>query len=231
MSYNPHLSANFYKTTQPRHAPDFRAGTTHGEIMKRHGIGSTLPNQNRVNTATGIAVELFSGPFVVRSELMSAGNSSGKIVNSKKDRVILVQKGTLCVLVNKEEIPRQIKAGNVFVAKKKEEYEIATLGNTDVELVFIEEPDYASNVKVLSEGNVRAMDTSSLMSGLEETTPPRVRTSDQSKSLEASLEIAKVRNSKKENTHKTINILVDSPNSDAVLGISPKPLGPGAFEY
>jgi hypothetical protein len=231
MSYNPHLAANFNKTTQPRQTPDFRAGITHSEIMKRNGIGNTIPNQNRVKTTNGIAVELFSGPFVVRSELMAAGNSSGKIVNSKKDRVILVQKGVLCVLVNKEEIPRQIRDGQIFIAHKKEQYELATLGNIDVELVFIEEPDYASSVKVLSEGNVRAMDTSSLTDGVEETKSPRVRTSNQSKSLEASLEIAKVRNSKRDNTHKTVNTLVDSPNSDAVLGLNPRPMGPAAFEY
>lgn len=231
LSYNPVRAQNFNKTKRPKSDIDVNAGTKHSDIVKRDRIGNSLLINSKVYTKHGVSAELFNGKFVVRAEVLGAGNSLGTLINEDKDRVVLVKEGILWVTVGEStQVPTRLTDGAYFVAYKGIKYSLSSDGKSNVELVFIEEPDYASSVTVLSEGCVRIMDTSVIENNTEDISI-KARRADSSLAKEASVALASTRTQRRQKrpNFEVATTLTASANSAEYIGVSPKPLGAEAF--
>jgi len=147
MSYNPTRAKNFYKNPSRRRrlAPNPHAGTKHSDIVRRNGMGATVPLENRQQTASGFMASVFENDkFSVRQEVLAAGSSIGWGCNKKADRVIKVLTGVLYITVEEggEKAMKTVQAGGYFRAPRKTQYGYATSGTADAEILVIESADY-----------------------------------------------------------------------------------------
>lgn len=241
MSYNPVRAANFYRNTSKarRRNPPPGSGTKHSDILKRQGVGQTVPLNNRTETLHGVGAPIFEGgKFVVRSEVMFAGNATDYGVNEKNDRVYQVNSGVLFATVkvgekNEGGEPQairdviEVQAGGTFRAPKGLEYSVAT-STGPVELLIIEDKNYDKNWKRLSPG-VSSTETSPVLAGATPDRPVQHRRRDQSKAKAQAETAARSRGARPQTGGKIgRNTSIDA-NAANVRGTNPMPAGPGAY--
>lgn len=156
MSFNPVRAKNFYKTGRKRLPQQPHAGVKHSDIMRKQGLGATLPQHQRVVTTTGYAALIHGGDgFTFRHQLLASGNASGVGVNAGQDRVYYVTRGVLYVIIQDENGQQdylQVQEGGNFSAPAGVRHGIATSGTSECSLLIVEDSGYEANWQQLSEG-------------------------------------------------------------------------------
>jgi mannose-6-phosphate isomerase-like protein (cupin superfamily) len=149
MSYNP----NRQKGTTPRRQRrlDPRAGLRFSEVVSRYGpsAATIVDVRNKVDTSRGWRVDIHKGEsFEMAYELICARNSTGMVKNEDQDRAIRVLAGLLYVTIGEEMF--ELQAGSSYSFPMGTEYQLATSGDFDSEVIFCQGPDYEDNLKQLS---------------------------------------------------------------------------------
>lgn len=235
MAHNPTRAANFYNTKRrKRLQPTKHDGVKHSDIMKRQGVGQTIPVELRNRTAHGFERTLFSGPdFIVRGEILAAGNLSPYGVNKEADRVYYVTKGTLFVNIDTVEGRQVYKfhPGEAFRAYRDISYSVAS-GSSPVECIVAESPNYDETFEVVEEGISKEFQETVLSQPTETITPRR---RNQSKAKAAAIAQAAARGRHTGMHNQTAPLASggastpDNANSISSVGHNPKPMGPAAF--
>ena len=244
MSYNPVRAANFRKTGRKRRPLDPHAGVKHSDIMKRQGLGTTVPMAARTPTPHGFAAEIFAcSDFTLRSEVIGAGNSTGYGVNPDGDRVYHVVRGVLFVFVEGKEVngePQrdilQVQAGAFFKAERDMKHGVAASGTNDVEVLVVESADFAKTWEVLEAGETR--DISGVLAGGTPQEPSPVGTArrtdqSQAKAQAANMAVQATRRRPRGPAQAAAGPgqparggALNNANSATVEGVNPRPVIP-----
>jgi len=253
MSYNPVRANNFYKRNRGNRVLNPHAGTKHSDIMRRQGLGITVPMADRTQTATGVASTLMeTSGFVVRAEVIAAGNNCGLGVHKTKDRMLLCRTGSLFVRVAVDEGTQgsneyhRLQAGAHVRLPRGTVYSIASSGTEDAEVLFVEDPDYMTGFIYLENPETVGMSDQSTLSAAAPDMILQPRRTDQSIAKAQALQQAKetavrmrrrpARASVTPGTQMASgatavgkNATVNA-NSGNVTGVNPMPAGPGAYQ-
>lgn len=160
MSHNPVRAANWHKRNgRPRRQLNPHAGTKHSDIVRRQGMGATVPLANRQQTNSGFMASVMEADgFSIRQELVRAGTSIGYGCNPNADRVFRVLDGMLFVFEQNaktgERTQRALNKGAYFCAPRGVPHGYATSGTADCELLIIETPGYYKGWETVEEGVV-----------------------------------------------------------------------------
>jgi len=250
MSFNPVRAKNFYKSHRKRHPVNPHSGTKHSDIVRKNGLGVTVPAENRRETIHGFASELFGNDnFVVRSELLRAGNSTGFGVHHKSDRLYVVTRGMLYVTIEGqpakkgESAPRNIlpiQQGGCFRAVKGLRYGVASSGTSDVEIMVIEDAGYTQGLEAIDAPESREYVEQPTIASPQPIPESRRRPTNQ-KAKQVQNATAGKRNRRRgrpvgkqqPGTTQTASGSVnagrskaDNANSANVIGVNPRPMGP-----
>jgi len=261
MSFNPVRAANFGKRHRGNRTYDPHAGTKHSDIMRRQGLGQTIPMSDRTPTATGFAATLMANDkFVVRSEVIGAGNNLGLGSNETQDRLLMCQRGSLFVEIREDnEVSgfSRLQAGSHMSLVKGLVYRICASGTEDSEVLFIEEANYAAGFKFIQAPETKGLSPETVLAA---STPDSQientgRRTDQSLAKAASVRVAAARVGKQlrgpsspayvaaaskqaqanagKRTVTGATHIGRSPaasSASAVIGVNPQPMGPGSSE-
>jgi len=248
MSFNPVRASNFYKRNRTSAcAQDPHAGTKHSDIMRRQGLGLTVPLTDRVTTATGIASTLMQTErFVVRSEVIGAGNNLGLGANPTQDRLIICRAGSLFVQLMDDgsSTYHRLQSGAHLRLLKGTTYRICATGTEDAEVLFIEDPGYAQNFVFIEVPETRGLGNSVLTAMTPDTRPPEgQRRADQSVAKAVvrtrrrpTRTAAAATPASQAGTRTVTGATVvgrnaaSNPNSANVIGVNPRPMGAGGYE-
>jgi mannose-6-phosphate isomerase-like protein (cupin superfamily) len=152
MSYNPDRHGpNRQPVKRKALAPPPGSGVRHSTIVSKQGLQAVTISdvRNKVNTPRGWKVQQFRGPdFEVVYEFICARNSTGLIKNEDADRSIRVLAGRLFVTVDKEII--ELRSGMSISVARDKEYEMATSGDTDAEVILCQGPEYEDGIEVIA---------------------------------------------------------------------------------
>jgi mannose-6-phosphate isomerase-like protein (cupin superfamily) len=253
MSHNPVRAANFYKNNNKRRRTvDAHAGTKHSDIMRRQGVGTSIPGTARYGTGHGFAADVFKGPdFTIRAEILAAGNAIGYGVNVEGDRVYQVMRGQLFITVADGTAKKivTVQAGGSYVLPRGLAYSVAT-STEDVELLIIESTGYRQTWTEESHGIARAFEGSPSVSAGPQA-PTETRRRDQSKAKAQAAASAQALNKRRRRPPKAVAApptgarrgaitqtgaqkigrnAAANPNSAAVVGVSPMPTGAGGYK-
>ncbi len=241
MSYNPVRAAQPYRnTSKRRRRVDPKAGIKHSDIMRRQGVGQSVPLAGRTRTSHGVGAPIFDGDkFIVRSEVVFAGNSTDYGVNDKADRVYQVTSGVLYATVktgeNKDGSPIRenvaVQAGGTFRAPKGVSYCVST-ATSDAEILIIEDKGYEKNWTKIEEGTVSEAKNTATLAGETSDAPTQKRRKNQDKAKAAALANAKKRGrSTSPNVNKRVGVnKTTSSNAPNVSGTNPMPAGAAAYK-
>lgn len=237
MSFNPVRAANFTRRAAPR-VYDPKAGTKHSDIIRRQGVGFTVPMLGRENTATGIAVTLTANDkFVVRSEVIGKGNNLGLVVNDTQDRLLLLRAGSVFVQVHADGDSKshRLQVGSHINIPKGLAHLIASSGTEEAELLFVEEPGYAQNCKILTQPETQGL-SAVLAGNVPVVSVDPVRRTDQTVVKAQALSSAKERARRQPGrvvdaagVAKPVGSVRAPVDSAQVIGVNPRPLGAAAF--
>lgn len=246
---NPNADRN--KRGRKRRPVDVHAGVKHSDIMKRAGLGGTVPLEDRRQESYGFSAAVFNAEnFTVRSAVIGAGNNLGLGVNPEADRVFRVQRGVLFAYVVTDTIIDQdsgeesyqqdilqVQEGSLFRAPRGMKYAVASSGTADVEVLIIEDKDYDKTWQPLGEAVMRPV--SGMMTGATPSEPIPMgqrRTSDQARSRQVAAQQAARRQRRRQPRgpvaaanaagHVAPQIganAATNANSANVVGVNPKP--------
>lgn len=151
MSYNP---ARQGAATRPRRQRrlDPRGGAKHSDIVAKHGpVAATVTDmQRREPTTRGWRSVLFCGDdFEMIYEFICSKNATGSIRHPSEDRALRVMAGELFVAVGGE--VTHLTYGLSYSIPKGTEYQLATSGTLDAEVLFCQGPEYEKGLEQLSE--------------------------------------------------------------------------------
>jgi mannose-6-phosphate isomerase-like protein (cupin superfamily) len=254
MSYNPVRAKNFYRNTSKRpRRQDPHAGIKHSDIMRRQGMGQTLPTEGRQQTPHGFGATIFSGEdFNVRSEIIAAGNNLGFGVNEEADRVYQVIRGPLFVIIEGEQGTKdvlQVQDGGNFRAPRGLKHGVASSGTNDVELLVIESASYADTWQQIEDGVARTSEDlaaytnnqAAQQAQINIADAPPARRRDQSKAKKQAVKEAAKRRRRQPKMaasptpaqtaaagQKVGRNASKNANSGNVQGVNPMPMGPGS---
>lgn len=223
MPYNPSRLGGKRAPKRRNHNP--HAGVKHSSIMARGGPQAVFSSelQNRVPTSCGWKIAQFLGDdFEVEYHYICAGNNSGVIKNEESDRFIRVLAGTIFLTLGSEIV--QIYTNQTFSIKKGCEYQLATPGVGDAEVLFCQGPKYEEGMDQVSPPEA---------SNIIEAAPIAVSTSsvskprrEESKALEQAEMIKAQRNQRKKTPMKSTKAPLAGQQ---VTGVNPRPAGPGGY--
>jgi mannose-6-phosphate isomerase-like protein (cupin superfamily) len=223
MSYNPKIHSDEKKNNKLRLAIDPRAGIKHSSIAAKHGvIGVCTTDLNkRVTTASGWRIPYVSGKqFEVYYELLCARNSMGMVNHPTKDRCIRVLAGQLFV-TSKSEI-QTVLANQVCFLESGVSYELSSSGDSDVELLVIQEFDYEEDLEHITEPSVG--NSKAILSVFEREVIPR------SKSDAAIKEAERINTIRAERAAGPNRPPKRPPlPGQTMQGVNPRPIGAGGF--
>lgn len=152
MSYNP-TRANFNGTKPLRQRIVERgAGKRHSDIIAGQGSSGLHYSDYSAKTPTkrGWKVSHFEGEaFEVVYELICSRNTTGVIVNHIHDRCIRVLSGTLYICIDSQKVVR-LDSGQACSLPKGTKYEMSSMGDHDVEVLFCQGNGYESTVEQVS---------------------------------------------------------------------------------
>ncbi len=246
MSYNPTRMKPGQIAAKRQRRLDPRAGTRLSDIVSRQGPRSTAPGNlnGRKETDRGWMIEYFKNDnFEASFQYWAANNTTGAIWHTSKDRVVKVLYGRFCVTIYDEktksvESQDVLGEGHVFIAKKGICYELATYGDSDTELLFIQDRDYESGLEQITEAFLNNQ-TKSVLTTPERNAPPARL--DNSKAMQQAQMMQYQRQMRQRQLGKSTR--VDNPNMGAVLartkgqqtsellpgqtvtGVNPQPMG------
>lgn len=167
MSYNPRRQQGLIRPRRERRL-DPRAGVRHSDIVAGRGpeSASIVDVRDREPTSRGWKVVIHRGDeFEMIYEYICARNATG-LVKSEQDRAVRVLSGEIFVTVNGHQT--RLHGGLSFSLPKNTEYEMATSGVGDVELIFCQGPNYEETLEQLTAPEaVNAQTDVSLPSGLQ----------------------------------------------------------------
>lgn len=253
MSYNPVRAASFYKNRGKgvRHPQNPHAGIKHSDIMRRQGLGVTVPMASRTMTPHGLAATLMeSEAFVVRSEVIAAGNSLGRGLNSKQDRLMIVRVGSLFVEttdeVSQQAIMHRLQTGAHVKLTKGLIHKIATSGTEDAEVLFVEEPGYQEGFEYIERPELKGMHAEAVLAGHtpDAATQITARRHDQTVAKSQATQAAVKRGRRRvartaagptpASSGQAAGSAIGrnastNPNSGNVEGVNPQPMGAGAY--
>jgi len=251
MSFNPVRAASFGRNRGRgvRHANDPHAGTKHSDIMRRAGLGVTVPLSSREVTSSGFAAILMKSPtFTVRSELVAAGNNLGLGVHKTKNRMVLVRSGSLFVQTNdevtQEAVLHRLQTGGHINLSAGTVHRIASSGTEDAELLIVEDTGYEQGFEYLEAPEVQGMSPHAVLAGgTPDAAVTTTRRADQTIAKTQAVQNAVQRRRRaprlgagptpaasdgavgqRAPTTSPLN-----PNSTNVQGVSPRPMGPGGL--
>jgi mannose-6-phosphate isomerase-like protein (cupin superfamily) len=258
MSFNPVRAANFHRNRGKgtRHPNDPHAGTKHSDIVRRQGLGVTVPFSSRIATPSGFAATLMAtDKFVVRSEVIGAGNHQGLGRNAKHDRMLILRVGSLFVQVNEvdkgsdEPVAtfHRLQEGSHFCIPRGTTHKIAASGTEDAEVLFIEEPHYQRGFEYYEQPEVRGLSPESTLTAAAPDArlgPVSTRRIDQTiaktQAVQAAQSARRRRPGKRVGTPMPsgaqtvsgeVNVGRHAPeaNSSNVVGVNPRPMGAAGF--
>lgn len=153
MSYNPDVHGAGASKNRGRRQRrlDPRAGVKASDIRARYGPqAATIDDvRNKINTDRGWRVDIHKGDtFEMVYEFICARNSTGIIRNDEHDRAIRVLGGEIYLTLDNEIVP--LKAGDSYSIDAGTEYQIATSGSFDSEVIFCQGPDYEETLEQVS---------------------------------------------------------------------------------
>jgi hypothetical protein len=149
MSFNPTRLAKGQLKQQRRIIPN--SGIKRSQLMKIEGpqfIKFSEWNKKQEITG-GWKIPYFNGNFECFYQLICARNSTGKVVNKKKDKFIKVLNGLIYILIEDKTI--ELVAGNQIGLEKNQSYTLATSGSSDVELLVCQDKDYDKTTEILEQ--------------------------------------------------------------------------------
>lgn len=248
MSFNPVRAASFYRNRGKgvRQPNNPHAGIKHSDIMKRQGVGITVPMTGREVTPHGFsAVIMESDAFTVRSEVIASGNNLGCCFNPKQDRMILVQRGSLFIQLTddttQESTTHRLQQGANVKIPKGLVHMIAASGTEDSEVLFVEEPNYSAGLQWLKAPELRGIAADTVFAGVtpDAATAITHRRTDQTlaKTQAASMAVKKTRRRPVKQISPTPALPgvggERAPNAPLIAaqvqGVNPRPMGAGAL--
>lgn len=223
--YNPERNKKNQKNRLRQQNP--HAGTKHSDIVRKHGVGVGAPiKQVLKRSAHGRFSPIFDcDSFSVRYELFMAGNNSGVGVNPKGERTIRILRGSLFVTYEDtkgEVVSERIHQGAHLHVPANVKHSYATSGTSDVELLFIETPQYEDGWERLTDATLLCEDASMIMA-----TPTAAKSGrrDSNKAKEQAVRSA-ARKARRVGT-KVVSpqdALAASGASAVSVGVNPKPM-------
>lgn len=241
MSYNPRVHAvGATPYRKARRGFVTGVGIKHSAITSKHGpVGvSPVDVASRVATLSGWRIPYFSGDkFEIYYELLCARNSTGRIKHLTKDRCIRVLSGQL--FVTNEGIVDQVLMNQVCSFPQGNEYEFASSGDSDVEILVIQEKDYELDLEHITEASVNAKAVSPFV----DVVPTVSRTSSEKAEIEAARlreeRIVRERNKgRRIPVPKKVNEVLSAAIAPSgrpplpgqqIVGVNPKPIGAAGF--
>lgn len=246
MSYNPTRMNPNQNLARRKRRLDPRAGSRRSEIISRQGPQGTSSENlhKRKETDRGWVIDYFKNDnFEVSYQYWASNNTTGKIKHPTKDRIIKVLYGKFSVSEFDEErkIPltqETIGQGSVFVAEKGMCYELASFGDSDVELLIIQDHNYDDDLEQITE-SFSSNQTKTTLTVTE--TSVRQRRTESSKAMQQAQMMQYQKQLRQRQLGKSTKI--DNPNADAVLarsgrqrtdqllpgqtvlGVNPQPMG------
>lgn len=156
MSYNPNRQKNALAKRQRKLDP--RAGLRYSEVVSRFGPGAATIDdaRSKVDTDRGWRVEIHKGDeFEMIYEFICSRNATGKIRNEDQDRAIRVLGGMVFLTIGSEVF--ELRAGSSYSFPKGVEYQLATSGDFDAEVIFCQGVDYEENIEQLTPPDLNAV--------------------------------------------------------------------------
>lgn len=240
MSYNPNVHGKHGRQPARRRQINPHAGTKHSDIVRAMGPRGTNVEdiRNRQATPHGWRIPYFRGEeFEVYYEYLCARNGTGVIKSEEHDRCVRVLAGTMYLMRDGQ--IQTFYAGQAAVLPKGTEYELATSGDTDAELLICQGPQYEESVEHITQ----ATETNPVMAQIPKEAPSRDTRVDPEKARQIAkkMQADRVAREKKRQPvpKKTVtNELgeeVPPPSGQAplagqtVIGVNPKPVGAGGY--
>lgn len=236
MSYNPAIHGKQKLARQKRIDP--HAGKKHSDIMRSMGPrGTNIEDiRNRQATPHGWRILYFQGSeFEMYYEYLCARNGTGVIKNLEHDRCLRVLNGMLYVTSGGK--IETLYAGQACALPKGTEYELATSGDTDVELLICQGPNYEETCEHITQ----ATQTNPVMATVPKEAPSRDSRVSSEKAKKQAMLIKAAREKRRQPIPKktVTNELgeeVPAPAGKAplpgqtVTGVNPNPVGAGGYE-
>lgn len=181
-----------------RHQPTKNDGLKHSEIVRQKGLGGAVTRSSaKVKTKHGYAtVSCQNTKFVVKHELMLAGNSTGLGSNDKGDKYIKILSGSLYVQRNGSQFTRCLTGTEIYLPRG-ETYCVATTGTEDADLLIVETANYDKTWKQIENATTRG---ASIGDFAQPTQPVQPRSSDQERTRQIQADLS--RNRLREKTGK-----------------------------
>jgi mannose-6-phosphate isomerase-like protein (cupin superfamily) len=224
MSYNP---ARHYKAVKNiKRVP--RGGIKHSDIIKKYGLETVVHSEvkNKKSTKTGWESNEFKNKnFEVVFEYLGHGNGTGTIINKTQDRFMRVLSGVVFVTV--KGVSSVLRAGQNYIFIRKEEYSINTGKSSDAELVFCQNPNYSSKIKVLAKPEFFTEPKLELTTKANSGTAVKPRRK-KSKALQQAINIQKSKESRLEKVKVKVKEEDNRPMvpGQIIVGTSPMPTLP-----
>jgi quercetin dioxygenase-like cupin family protein len=251
MSYNPVRAKNWNKRSNRRRQPlNPHAGTKHSDIVRRAGMGATVPLENRQQTASGFMASVMENDdFSVRQEMIGAGASIGFGLNPTGHRLIRVLSGLIFITeeVKGARVLKKIQAGGSFRAPAGVAHGYSTTGTADAEILIVESPGYHAGWEELEAGVISSNRPQVFVKpAAADLNRPSRRPKEESKAKEQAIRVSRrrVRRQPRRGRQAAVAPRGPSPsgaaqvgrnasknaNSGAVAGVNPQPMGAGAYK-
>jgi uncharacterized cupin superfamily protein len=121
---------------------------------------------------------LFCGDeFEMVYEYICAKNASGGVCHPEKDRSLRLMAGELFLTINGEVV--HLRSGSSFAIPKGIEYQIATSGTLDAEIIFCQGSKYEEDLEQRSDPESVNTDTRVSLPNTEQAPTTRVKTSEE----------------------------------------------------
>jgi len=154
MPYNPAVHGPNATSHQKRpRAIDHRAGRRHSDIVSSRVpvVVHVSDLVNRKALSSGWRIDYHMGEFEVYYELLCARNSTGTIKHESKERCVRVLSGKMFVTMGGEVI--SVNTNQVCVFLPGMEYELASSGDSDVELLVSQSGGYEEGLIHITESS------------------------------------------------------------------------------
>lgn len=238
MSYNPVRAKNNGQQHRQRRL-DPHAG------IKRHNTAALSGPQGvhhsdirfRKDTDRGWRVDHFKGDkFEVVYEFICARNNTGKIVHPKKDRCLRVLSGSLYITV--DDMQFEITAGQAYSIPKKTEYEMASMGVGDTEVLFSQGADYEKDLKQITKPGAYNVNTNTILPSVNDENQPIKVDRSRAKQTAEKIQQERIRINREKRQALGAPADGEAPKpvkkrpplpGQVVEGSNPKPIGAGGY--
>ena len=152
MSYNPAIHGKNKPVARRQRKLNPHAGIKHSDIVARKGYRpeTAMYLEEKIPTERGWKVVHFAGKdFEMVYEYICMHNSTGRVKHRSADRSLRVLNGELYVELKDKDIIK-LTQGQVFAFPRKTEYQLATSGLGDAEVLFCQGTNYEEGLTCIS---------------------------------------------------------------------------------